>query len=227
MTTSKPPRKMKAMNKIKYAILALAAVILASCAAKEQFNPNEELNLSRCLQPMNLNARVSAALGDVVTFSWNVTKDAEVYVLTVLNADGSTFLREDVAPSSVPVQKKLDADKTYSFTVQAKAEGKGESKLAEYGKTFKTFAVKDNLYMKVYHRGAYSISLTWSTEVPDYMEVDRIEVSLPGSDEVVLTHALSETEIASALSVVEGLEPGEKVITSGYDNYGDSDVLLF
>lgn len=213
------------MNKIKYAILALAAVILASCAAKEQFNPNEELNLSRCLQPMNLNARVSAALGDVVTFSWNVTKDAEVYVLTVLNADGSTFLREDVAPSSVPVQKKLDADKTYSFTVQAKAEGKGESKLAEYGKTFKTFAVKDNLYMKVYHRGAYSISLTWSTEVPDYMEIDRIEVSLPGSDEVVLTHALSETEIASALSVVEGLEPGtEYVFTLMYLSASRSQV---
>ena len=27
--------------------------------------------------------------------------------------------------------------------------------------------------------------------------------------------------------VLEGLEPGEKVITSGYDTYGDSDVLLF
>ena len=27
--------------------------------------------------------------------------------------------------------------------------------------------------------------------------------------------------------VLEGLEPGEKVITSGYDTYGDSDVLIF
>ena len=27
--------------------------------------------------------------------------------------------------------------------------------------------------------------------------------------------------------VLEGIEPGEKVITSGYDNYGDSDVLVF
>jgi HlyD family secretion protein len=27
--------------------------------------------------------------------------------------------------------------------------------------------------------------------------------------------------------VLEGLEPGEKVITSGYDSYGDSDVLVF
>ena len=27
--------------------------------------------------------------------------------------------------------------------------------------------------------------------------------------------------------VLEGLEPGEKVITSGYDNFGDNDVLIF
>ena len=27
--------------------------------------------------------------------------------------------------------------------------------------------------------------------------------------------------------VLEGLEPGEKVITSGYETYGDSDVLVF
>ena len=27
--------------------------------------------------------------------------------------------------------------------------------------------------------------------------------------------------------VLEGLEPGERVITSGYDTYGDSDVLVF
>ena len=102
---------MKVMNKIKYAILALAAVVLGACA-REEFNPNEELNLTRCLQPMNLNARVSAALGDVVTFSWDVTKDAQVYLLSVQNADGSTYLTEEVAPGAVPFQKKLEADKT-------------------------------------------------------------------------------------------------------------------
>ena len=30
-----------------------------------------------------------------------------------------------------------------------------------------------------------------------------------------------------SIEVLEGLEPGDKVITSGYDNYGDSDVLMF
>ena len=27
--------------------------------------------------------------------------------------------------------------------------------------------------------------------------------------------------------VLEGLKPGEKVIISGYDNFGDKDVLIF
>ena len=152
------------MNKIKYAIFALAALVLGACA-REEFNPNEDLNLSRCLQPMNLNARVSAALGDVVTFSWDVTKDAEVYILTVLGSDGSTFLSEEVVPGSVPYLKKLEADKTFTFQVQAKAAGKGDSKVADYGKTFKTFAVKDNLFLKLAERTSSSLTVCWSTEV--------------------------------------------------------------
>ena len=202
---------MKAMNKIKYAILALATLVLASCV-REQFSPNEDLNLSRCLQPMNLNARVSAALGDVVTFSWDVTKDAEVYVLTVLNNDGSTFLSEELAPSAVPYQKKLDADKTYTFNVQAKAEGKGESKVAEYGKSFKTFAVKDNLYLKVTARTAGSVTLAWSQDVADYQEVTRIDVALPGADEALASHNLTSDEIAAANAVVDGLDPAKEYV---------------
>ena len=27
--------------------------------------------------------------------------------------------------------------------------------------------------------------------------------------------------------VLEGLEPGERVIVSGYDNFGDNEVLVF
>ena len=202
---------MKAMNKIKYAILALAAVVAASCQ-REQFNPNEQLSLSRCLQPMNLNARVSAALGDVVTFSWDVTKDAEVYVLTVLTADGNTYLTEELGPSAVPCQKKLEADKTYTFSVQAKAEGKGDSKLAEYGKTFKTFAVKDNLFLKVTDRTAESVTLAWSKDVADYYEVSRIDLYYPGSDEVVISHELTAGEIEAAAATVDGLHPGTEYV---------------
>ena len=201
---------MKAMNKIKYAIFALAALVLGACA-REEFNPNEDLNLARCLQPMNLNARVSAALGDVVTFSWDVTKDAEVYILTVQNSDGSTFLSEEVAPGSVPYQKKLEADKTFTFQVQAKAAGKGESKVAEYGKTFKTFAVKDNLFMKVTAREATSVSFAWSKEVADFQEVTKIEYYPSKYGETAGSgagsHTLSAEEIAAASATVDGLTP--------------------
>ena len=31
---------------------------------------------------------------------------------------------------------------------------------------------------------------------------------------------------ASAIEVLEGLDPGEKVITSSYDNFGEHDVLM-
>lgn len=202
---------MKHIKLIKYAAAAFLALATLSCA-REEFQPNENLNLSRCLQPMNLNARVSAALGDVVTFSWDVTKDAEVYVFTVLNADGTEFLKEEIAPSSVPYVKKLDADKTYTFTVMARAEGKDDSKLAEYDKKFKTFAVKDNLYMKVASRTSASVSFTWSKDVEDFTEVDRIEVYLPGSDEALLTHNLSADEISAAEATVDGLEAGKEYV---------------
>ena len=81
MTTS---RTMNAMNKIKYALIALATLAVAACSTKE-FDEKTDLNLSRCLTPLDLNARVSAALGDVVTFSWAVSKDAEAYNLQVLS----------------------------------------------------------------------------------------------------------------------------------------------
>jgi hypothetical protein len=71
------------MNKIKYAILALATLVAAASCSTKEFDEITELNLSRCLAPMGLNARVSAALGDVVTFSWDVSKDAEKYNFVV------------------------------------------------------------------------------------------------------------------------------------------------
>ena len=205
---------MKAMNKIKYAALALVALVVGACTA-EEFSPNETLVLKRCLQPMNLNARVSASLGDVVTFSWDVTKDAESYTLTV-TSNGEVYLSETVAPSAVPYQKKLDADKTYTFSVQATSGTKEDSKVAEYGKTFKTFAVKDNLYMKVAARTASSVSFTWSKDVPDFEEVDRIEATLPGSDEVVKSYTLQAADIAAATATVDGLEAGTEYVFTLY-----------
>ena len=172
------------MNKIKYAILALATLVAAASCSTKEFDEITELNLSRCLAPMGLNARVSAAQGDVVTFSWDVAKDAEAYNFVVYTDAAGTqvYLSETVLPSQVPYQKKLEADQTYWFSVQATATGKGDSKIAFLDKSFKTFAVKDNLFLKVSGRTVNSVSLAWSTEVADFEEVDRIEYGLPGAD---------------------------------------------
>ena len=37
----------------------------------------------------------------------------------------------------------------------------------------------------------------------------------------------AEEYSASKITVLEGLEAEEKVITSGYDNFGDNEVLVF
>ena len=208
---------MKAINKIKYAILALAATALTGCFS-EELQTVDELDLVRCLQPMNLNARVSAALGDVVTFSWDVTKDAQDYTLTVYTDEALTqkFLSESVAPSSVPYQKKLTADKTYWFTVQAHAEGKEDSKVAVYEKSFKTFAVKDNLYLKVTARTATSVSFAWSKEVSDYLDVDRIEYGAPGAEAAPAKYNLTNDEINAAAATVSGLDPAKEYVFTLY-----------
>lgn len=204
---------MKLFRNIFIPIALLGSLLLSGCTEKE-FSEITDLNLGRCLQPMNLNARVSASQGDVVTFSWDVTKDAETYLFTVLDSDGSSYLSEEVAPGTVPFQRKLEADKSFTFTVQARAEGKGDSKLAEYGKVFKTFATKSNLYLKVTDRTASSLTLAWSKDVEDYTEVDRIEVYLPGAEEPLVTKTLGADEIAAASATVEGLSAGTEYVAT-------------
>ena len=205
------------MRKIKYAVLALLTLVsLASCK-QDAFEEITEMDLARCLQPMGLNARVNSSLGDVVTFIWDVTKDADSYQLVVYTdaAMTSEYLSETVAPSSVPLQKKLDADKTYYFTVQAFSDTKQPSKIAVYEKSFKTFAVKDNLFLKVTDRSAASVALAWSRDVADFAEVDRIDYALPGED-ALGSHTLSADEIAGAAAVIDGLNPSTEYVFTLY-----------
>ena len=183
---------MKQFRIFKYAVAAFLALAAVSCANKEKFDEITELDLARCLEPMNLEAKVNANLGDVVTFSWDVAKDAEKYVLTVYTdaAHTSAFLTETLAPSQVPYSVKLEADATYYFTVVAQKEGKIDSKVADYGKSIKTYAVKDNLFLKLAERTSTSVSLTWSKEVSDFEEVDRVVTRLPGDEDTTRSRAM-------------------------------------
>lgn len=201
---------MKKLRIFTYAATAFIALAAISCANKEKFDEVTELSLVRCLTPMNLEAKVNANLGDVVTFSWDVAKDAQSYVLSVYTdaALSDVFFSETLEPSQVPYTVKLDADATYYFTVVAKNANKDDSKVADYGKAIKTYAVKDNLYMKLVGRTSTSVSLAWSKEVSDYEDVDRLVSRLPGDESTEESHVLTADEIANATAVVEDLVPG-------------------
>ena len=80
---------MKYKNILKSAVLVLASLALAACAEKE-FEEITDINLSRCLEPQNLSAKVDPATGDVVTFSWDVNKDADSYNLVVYSDEAMT-----------------------------------------------------------------------------------------------------------------------------------------
>ena len=208
---------MKLNNLIKYAVCALLALgALVSCVERE-IEVIEEMNLKRCLEPMNLEAKVNSALGDVVTFSWDVAKDADYYELSVYTDEARTQkdFSETVDPASVPLVKKLTADKTYWFTVQAFNEKKEPSRIAVAEKSVKTYAVKDNLYLKVSARESTSVSLAWSKEVADFQEVDRIEYAPVGASEAA-TRTLSADEIGAAAATVTGLTPSTEYVFTLY-----------
>ena len=115
------------------------------------------------------------------------------------------YLDETVEADRIPYVKRVDADATYYFKVQAQAEGRESSNWAVYDGSFKTYAVKDNLYMKVTGKTEGSISLSWSKEVSDYLEVDRIEARpVAGGDPVVYT--LSDSDKTKAGATVPGLK---------------------
>ena len=202
---------MKYNNILKFVAAAFLAVTAASCA-KAPFDEVTELNLSRCLTPMNLEARVNANLGDVVTFSWDVAKDADVYLLNIYTdkALSNLYTSQMLSPSEVPYTIKLDADATYYFTVVAQKEGKADSKVAAYDTAIKTYAVKDNLFLKLLDRSEQNVTVGWSKEVADYTDVDRVVYRRPGDEATESTHTLSASEIESAFALIEGLQPGQE-----------------
>ena len=208
---------MKHLKSLKYA-LAAVVVALGLSACDTPFDEITTLDLNRCLEPMNLDAKVNSSLGDVVTFSWDVSKDADSYLFTVYTdaAMTQTYLTESVSPSNVPYQKKLDADRTYYFTVQATASHKNDSKVAVYDKAIKTFAVKDNLFLKVSARTPGAIQLVWSRDVEDYLDVTHITYAYPGSEEPLGTLTLDDSLKEMATAGFEGLQPSTEYVFTLY-----------
>jgi len=202
-------------NILKVSLAALASLaVLSGCSTKE-FDEITELNLARCLVPGNLTARVDAAQGDVVTFGWDVNKDADEYELVVYTDEELTQMENSwtLSPDEVPFTTRLTADQKYWFTVQAyKLDGNGEkvnstlSHLSVYDGSVKTYAVKDNLYLEVEGRTSASVSLVWSNEVSDYEEVTELQ-AVPVKGGKTVKKSLSDAEATAAAAAIDGLEP--------------------
>ena len=147
---------MKYKNILKVSLAALTGLAVLSACNTKEFDEITELNLSRCLEPQNLSARVDAATGDNVTFGWDVTKYAGGYELVVYTDEAMTQMEESWAlePGQIPFTTRLTADQKYWFTVQAyKVDANGDrvpstlSRIAVYDGSVKTYAVKDNLFL--------------------------------------------------------------------------------
>mgnify|MGYP002623208034 CR=1 FL=1 len=82
------------MNKIRYILIAFIALVLAGCVQDKVFDELKTVPLKRCLEPMNLSARVDANSGVATTFRWDVTTDAEEYLLEVLDAEQNNVFRD-------------------------------------------------------------------------------------------------------------------------------------
>ncbi len=203
----------KTILKVSLAAL-LGLTVLSGCVNKE-WDEITELNLARCLVPGNLTARVDASAGDVVTFGWDVNKDAGGYELAVYKDEAMTQLENSWAlePGEVPYTTRLTADQKYWFTVQAyrvNADGVKvpgtESKLSVYDGSIKTYAVKDNLFLEVKGRTTNSVTLSWSNEVSDYDEVTEF-AAVPVKGGKTVRKEISSAEAVAAAAAVEGLDP--------------------
>ena len=193
------------MNKLKYILIALTAFFAVSCIQDKVFEEITKVPLKRCLEPMNLSARVDANSGVKTTFRWDVTTDAEEYLLEVLDAATSNVvLSETLTGKDVPYVVNLEADGNYTFRVTAKSSALADSNTAVYDGSFKTYAIKDNLFLTVTGKSAEAVSLAWSKDVPDYTDVSHIEVT-PTKGGSTKTVNLTDAQATEAEATVSGL----------------------
>jgi hypothetical protein len=206
---------MKYKNILKVSLAALLGLTALSGCVNKEWNEITEINLARCLVPGNLTARVDASMGDVITFGWDVNKDAGGYELAVYTDEAMTQLENSwsLEPGEVPFTTRLTADRKYWFTVQAyRTDENGnkvpgtESKLSVYDGSIKTYAVKDNLYLEVKGRTTNTVSLAWSNEVSDFDEVTEL-TAVPVKGGTTVKKEISSAEAGAAAATVDGLDP--------------------
>lgn len=194
-----------------FAVLAVLCTGFATVGCQVD-EPKEltSMNLTRCLEPMGLSAKI--VNGDQVTFNWEVGKDADSYTLAIYSDKEMTQEVETVTipADQVPYTAKLTADQSYYFKVQALNSAKNPSNWAVYEKAVKTFAVKDNLYLKVSDRTATTLSFTWTADP----EVTHMEIYPVGDEENVTTVTLDNGQIAAAAATISGLTPSTNYVAS-------------
>lgn len=199
------------INKL-FAVIAIISLGLFTGCHKVSEEVTE-MNLSRCLEPLNLTAKVTN--GDNVTFGWDLTKGADKYALEVYGDEAMSDLVTSfsLAANEIPFTTKMEADETYYYRVQAQTslDGREFSKWVAYDQAIKTYAVKSNLFLKVADRASNTLSFTWT---PD-PEVDRMEYALV-SGEGNSTKTLSAEEIAAGAATIEGLNPSTNYVVILY-----------
>ena len=116
-------------NIVKICMSVLALSCIASCSEKQTVII-EEINLSKCLRPINLETTVEN--GNEIIFSWTVLYDAERYNLIIAKDDTFQDIVEDIIVSvnEVPYIKEVEIGNTYYFKVRAQAAGKEPSEWA-------------------------------------------------------------------------------------------------
>jgi len=209
---------MKYTTIIKSAAALFAGFALFTGCSEKEFEEITSLELSRCLEPQNLSAKVDVATGDYVTFGWNVNKDADAYELAICTDEALTVVQQtlSVLPAEVPYTIRLTADQQYWFKVRAcrmqEVDGAAVpvesswSNWAVYDGHATTYAVKDNLFLEVTGRSENSVSLAWSKDASDYKEVTHITASpVRGGDKVEFELDAAAAEAAAA--TVTGLAP--------------------
>ena len=192
--------------------IALALVLVFTAAGCVQDLPvlQEELELTRCLVPTELTARVSN--GQDVQFNWSKSKGATLFVLEVYNDEEKTELFEsfNVTPEELPYVVTFEADRTFYARVKAIDETGAlqDSKWADFEKAIQTTAVKPNMFLEFVAKTSESVTVKW--EATD-SELERIEWA---EGETVEQRDLTADEITAGEAVITGLKPATSYTVS-------------